>query len=451
MATSDLRQLASRLEGRLISPHDAEYETARRIWNGMIDRRPLAIARCATPDDVAAAIQFAISHSLPLAVRGGGHNVAGNALCDDGLVIDLSPMKKIQVDPQTRRVRAGGGVLWGELDAAAQQHGLATTGGLMTTTGIAGFTLGGGLGHLMRSYGLACDNLLSVEIVMADGERYVASAEGETDLFWAVRGGGGNFGVVTSFEYQLHEVGPLLLAGPLVYPLEQAREFLRLYREWTATAPDQVIAYAGLRTNDGGAPVLGVRAVYNGPPEDGERVLAPLRRFGSPLLDDIHLRPYLEIQRMVDPLFPPGRLNYWKANFLDALGDELIDLILDAFTRVPSRYSNVAFEPMGGAVARVGATETAFSHRHAAFSLLLLGGWEDPATSDANIVWARDLWEQTQPFATEGVYVNYLGTEGDDRVRAAYGPNYSRLVAAKQRYDPNNVFRLNQNIAPATT
>jgi hypothetical protein len=360
-------------------------------------------------------------------------------------------MKEIQIDPQARRASVGGGVLWGEFDVAAQQHGLATTGGLMTTTGIAGFTLGGGLGHLMRSYGLACDNLRSVEIVTADGERRIASAESEPDLFWAVRGGGGNFGVVTSFDYQLHEVGPLLLAGPLVYPLDQAREFLRFYRDWAPTAPDQVIAYAGLRTNDRGAPVLGVRAVYNGPIEEGERVLEPLRRFGAPLLDDIRPRPYLEIQRMVDPLFPPGRLNYWKANFLDALGDELIDLILDAFTQVPSRYSNVAFEPMGGAVARVSATETAFSHRHAAFSLLLLGGWEDPATSDANVAWVRDLWEQTQPFATEGVYVNYLGTEGDDRVRAAYGPNYARLIAAKQRYDQNNVFRLNQNITPTTT
>ena len=448
MTMSDLRQLASNLEGHLILPEDAEYETARRIWNGMIDRHPQAIAQCATPADVTVAIQFATSHSLPLAVRGGGHNVAGNALCDDGLVIDLSPMKGVQVDPQTRHAQVGGGVLWGEFDAAAQQHGLATTGGLMTTTGIAGFTLGGGLGHLMRSYGLACDNLLSVEIITADGEQRIASAESEPDLFWAVRGGGGNFGVVTSFAYQLHEVGPLLLAGPLVYPLDQAREFLRFYRDWTPTAPDQVIAYVGLRTNDQGIPVLGVRAVYNGPIEDGERVLEPLRRFGAPLLDDIHPRPYLEIQRMVDPLFPPGRLNYWKANFLDTFGDELIDLIVDGFARVPSRYSNVAFEQMGGAVARVGETETAFSHRRAAFSLLLLGGWEDPANNDANTAWVRDLWEQTQPFATEGVYVNYLGSEGDDRVRAAYGPNYARLVAAKQRYDPHNVFRLNQNIAP---
>jgi FAD/FMN-containing dehydrogenase len=447
---SDLRLLASQLEGNLILPDHAHYDDARHVWNGMIDKRPLAIARCVSQPDVAAAIQFAVSHGLPLAVRGGGHNVAGNAVCDGGLVIDLSAMKKIRVDAENRRVRAGGGVVWGELDAATQQHGLATTGGLMSTTGIAGFTLGGGLGNLMRSYGLACDNLLAVDIVTASGEHLTASPYVNEDLFWAVRGGGGNFGVVTAFEFRLHEVGPSLLAGSVVYPLAQARDVLRFYREWTQAAPDALIVYAGLRVTDAGAPVVGLRAVYNGPLEAAARVFDPLRRFGTPLIDDIRPRSYLEIQRLVDPLFPPGRLNYWKANFLDELSDELIDSMVGAFASVPSRYSSIAIEQMGGGVARVGQTDTAFQHRGAAFSLLLLGGWDDPSASEANIAWVRELWERTRPLASPGVYVNYLGTEGDERIHDAYGVNYARLVEIKQKYDPDNIFRLNQNIRPGT-
>jgi FAD/FMN-containing dehydrogenase len=444
----DLRLLASQLEGQVVLPEDAEYEAARRVWNGMIDKRPCAIARCTNAAHVQAAVRFAADRGLLVSVRGGGHGVAGNAVCNDGLVIDLSPMKEIRIDREHRRVRASGGVVWGEFDAETQKHGLATTGGLVSTTGIAGLTLGGGLGYLMRSYGLACDNLVSVEMVTADGERLIASSSEHEDLFWAVRGGGGNFGVVTAFEFQLHAVGPLLLAGSLGYPLTQARDALRSYRDWIRTAPDELTVYATLSAAEDGSPRVVLQAVYNGPLAAAERVVEPLRRFGAPVLDDIQPRPYVEIQRLADPRYPPGRLNYWKANFLAELGDELIDIVVDAFARVPSSHSIIDFELMGGAVAQVGATDTAFSHRRAAFSLLLLGRWDDPMASEANVAWIRELWERTRPLSSAGVYVNYLGTEGDERIREAYGTNYDRLAAVKRKYDPHNFFRLNQNIHP---
>jgi FAD/FMN-containing dehydrogenase len=444
----DVRLLATQLRGRVILPDEADYDAARRVWNGMIDKHPGVIARCMSASDVAAAIQFAASRDTLLSVRGGGHNIAGNAVCDGGLVIDLSPMKDIHIDRERQVAQVGGGVVWGELDAATQQYGLATTGGLIPSTGIAGFTLGGGLGYLMRSYGLACDNLTAVEMVNAAGERLVASASSHEDLFWAVRGGGGNFGVVTSFGFRLHEVGPILLAGSVAFPVSQAGEVLRFYRDWAKDMPDNLIAYAGLSTGPDGIRRVGVRAVYNGPLEDGERLVEPLRRFGTPDVNDIRPRTYVEIQRLVEPMFPSGRLNYWKANFLDELSDDLIEDVVDAFASVPSPYSAIAFEQMGGAVARVRPDETAFSHRHAAYSMLFLGGWDDPQATSPNIAWVRDLWERTRPLASAGVYVNYLGTEGDERVHDAYGPNYARLVSVKQQYDPQNFFRLNQNIPP---
>ena len=445
---NDLDQLAANLSGRLIRPEDMEYDEARRVWNGMIDRRPRAIVCCANEADVTATVQFAAKREILVSVRGGGHNIAGNAVCDEGLVIDLSRLKSILVDPTNRRVRAGGGVLWGEFDAQTQKFGLATTGGLVTTTGIGGFTLGGGLGYLMRSYGLACDNLTSVEMVTAQGDRLVASPVENADLFWALRGGGGNFGVVTTFEYRLYPVGPLLLAGTIAFPLAQARAFLRLYRDWMKTVPDQMSAYASLTTGPDGLKRVGVRVAYNGPVEDASKVIEPLRHFGSPLLDEIQPRTYLEIQHLIDAGFPPGRLNYWKSNFLNELSDELIDIVVDTFQQAPSRFSIIAFEPMGGAVARIAETDSAFRYRNAAFTLLLLGGWQDPADNQANIAWVRDLWEQTRPLSSPGVYVNYLGSEGIDRIRDAYGVNYDRLAAVKQKFDPQNFFRINQNIHP---
>ena len=442
-------RLASEIVGEVVTPDHAEYETARRVWNGMIDRRPAAIARCARADDVATAIAFAAAERLPVAVRGGAHNIAGNATCDDGLVIDLAGLKGIEVDREARRARAGGGVDWGEFDAATQAHGLATTGGLMPSTGIAGFTLGGGLGHLMRSCGLACDNLVSAEVVTADGGRLRADAEQHPDLFWALRGGGGNFGVVTEFELKLYDVGPVLLGGPIAHPLTDAREALHFYREFCAEAPDELIVYAGFSTGADGKPRLGWRAVVNAPLAESEALVAPLREFGSPLLDEIQPRPYLEIQRIVEPSFPPGRLNYWKANFVDELGDELIDVLIEAMRRVPSPHTIIAIEQMGGAVARIEETATAFRHRSPAFSLLILSGWVNPADTDANVAWARELFELTSPLSSPAVYVNYLGAEGEQRVRDAFGVNHKRLARVKREYDPGNFFRLNQNIEPA--
>ena len=446
---ADFRSLAGEIAGEIILPGDAGYEAGRRVWNGMIDKRPLGIVRCSGSGDVLAAIAFARAYGIVVAVRGGSHNIAGNATCDDGLVIDLSPMKSIDVDQTRRRVRVDGGVVWGELDAATQRFGLATNGGLMPSTGIAGFTLGGGLGHLMRSYGLACDSLVSAEVVTADGRKLMASAEQNDDLYWAIRGGGGNFGVVTSFEFRLHEVGPIMLGGRLGYPLADGPEVLRFYREFIAGAPDQLIVYAGFSTSPEGEPRLGMRAVFNGPIAEGESLLKPLRQFGTPVQDDIKPRTYVDIQKIVEPMFPPGRLNYWKANFVDILSDELIDLLVAAYGRVPSRYSNIAVEPMGGAVARVPDTDTAFHHRAPAYSLLILGGWLGANESEANIAWVRELWDATRPLSSSAVYVNYLGAEGDARVKDAYGPNHARLSEIKRKYDPDNFFRLNQNVEPA--
>ncbi len=447
----DFRRLASDLVGQLIVPDTPDYESARRVWNGMIDKRPRAIVRCGNADDVIAAVAFAKDKQMTVAVRGGGHNIAGNATCDDGLVIDLSSMKSIHIDPTSRRARAEGGCLWGEFDAATQAFGLATNGGLMPSTGIAGFTLGGGLGHLMRSYGLACDNLISADVVTAMGQKLIASAARNPDLYWAIRGGGGNFGIVTSFEFQLHDVGPMLLGGRLAYRLAEAPDALRFYREFMANAPDDLIVYAGLSTSLDGQQLLGMRPVFNGPIAEGDSLLRPLRRLGSPVMDDIVPRPYIEIQKIVEPMFPPGRLNYWKANFVDDLSDDLIDLVVSAYRRVPSRYSNIALEPMGGAIARVPETATAFHHRTHAYSLLLLGGWVDPAETESNVAWVRELWDRTQPLSSSAVYVNYLGTEGQGRVLDAYGPNHARLSAIKAKYDPGNFFRLNQNVEPAAS
>jgi hypothetical protein len=444
----DTGRLASQIAGEVITPGHGEYEVARRVWNGMIDRRPAVIARCTSAADVAASLGFASDVGVRVAVRGGSHNVAGNATCDDGLVVDLSPMQSVEVDFEARRARVGGGVTWGVFDEATQRHGLATTGGLIPTTGIAGFTLGGGLGHLMRSCGLACDNLLSAEVVTADGTTLHADQQQHPDLFWALRGGGGNFGVVTEFEFRLHEVGPVLLAGRIAYPLSAARESLRFYRGFCAEAPDSVIVYAGLATGPDGEPRLGWRAVVNGPAEDAEPLLAPLRTYGTPLLDDIRPQPYVDIQRIVEPQFPPGWLNYWKANFVDELSDELIDVLIDAMKRVPSSHTVIAIEPMGGAIARVPETATAFQHRSPSFSLLILSGWEDPADTDLNVAWTRELFARTERLCSAAVYVNYLGAEGDQRIRDAFGVNYDRLVRVKERYDPGNFFRFNQNIAP---
>lgn len=448
--------LRTHLRGELILPGDAGYEAARRVWNGMIDKRPALIARCAGPEDVIAAVNFARERALLVAVRGGGHNVAGNATCDGGLVIDLSRMRAVRVDAARRTARAEGGATWGDFDAATQAHGLATTGGAVSTTGIAGLTLGGGVGWLARRFGLTCDNLLSVELVTADGRLLTASAEDHADLFWGVRGGGGNFGVVTAFEYQLHPVGTVL-GGMVLYPMEQATELAHFYRDFAAAAPEELASLLvffvapplpSLPAHLHGQPLAGVAPCYSGAPAEGEALLRPLRRFGTPVVDTIAPLPYTEQQRLIDAGSPAGLLNYWKAGFLQALSDDAIATIVAHTNRAVAPGMMTEIFQFDGAVNRVAPEATAFSHRGGRFDFTAVAKWSDPADSDAYITWARDFYEAIQPFTTGGVYVNYLGGEGADRVRAAYGANYDRLVALKAKYDPTNLFRLNQNIPP---
>lgn len=435
------------LHGDFIQPSDPRYGEARKIFNGMIDKRPALIVRCAAVADVIAAVEFARGTDMPAAVRGGGHGVTGNALCDDGLVIDLSAMKRVRVDPGNRTARAEGGTTWGDFDRETQAFGLATTGGIVPSTGIAGLTLGGGIGYLNRKYGLACDNLLSAEVVTADGRLLRASRDENADLFWGLRGGGGNFGVVTALEYQTHAVGPVL-AGEVIYPLDQAKEVVRFYRDWSAAAPDEVRADATLLSGPEG-PALGLILCYCGAVEEGEKVLRPMRSCGSPLADSVAPVPYATVQNLLTEIFQPGRLHYWKAGFVQALNDESIEALVDFFAAsVPGFFGAIAIEHLGGAVSRVDPQDTAFGHRDAQHSLLVLRMWQDPADSEKNIEWVRRCYRTAEPFL-KGAYVNYLGDEGETRIRAAYGVNYERLRAIKNKYDPTNFFRLNQNIKPA--
>jgi FAD/FMN-containing dehydrogenase len=444
-----VQAFASRLRGRLLRPGDEGYDSARKVWNGMIDKRPGLIARCAGAADVMAAVDLARTHDLLVAVRGGGHSASGQGVCDGGLVIDLSGMKGIRVSPAARTVRAEPGLTWGEFDRETQAFGLATTGGVVSTTGIAGLTLGGGLGWLVRAHGLTCDNLLSVDIVTADGQLRTASATEHPDLFWAVRGGGGNFGVVTSFEYRLHPVGPMVLAGLLIHPRDRAPEALRFYRDFTRTAPEQVGAYAALVTAPDGTPVTAFLVCYHGPLEEGERVLRPLRAFGPPVADMVQPMPYVAFQSMPNDLNPPGMQVYWKSSFLKDLTDGVIDTVVEHGPAMPSPLTAAIIEFYGGAVNRVGVHDTAYPHRQALYLLNMMSLWPDPAQNEPNIRWVRGLFDAVQPFSTGRTYVNFLGDEGDERVRAAYGENYQRLAAIKRQYDPTNLFRLNANIAPA--
>jgi FAD/FMN-containing dehydrogenase len=442
----------ARLRGPLLQPGETDYDVARQVWNAMVDRRPMLIARCAGTADVIAAVRFAREHGLPVSVKGGGHSVAGKAVGDGGLMIDLSRMDGIRVDPVRGTARAEGGVTWGAFDRETQAFGLATTGGIVPTTGVGGLTLGGGLGYLMRRFGLACDNLRSADVVTANGELLTASEEEHADLFWGLRGGGGNFGAVTSFEYQLHPVGPTVLGGFVFHPFAQAREVARFYREFTATAPDELTIYLAFATSPDGDPVTAFIVCYSGPIETGETVIKPLRDFGSPLADTIGPLPYTEVQAFGAPLYPPGRLNYWKSNFLDDLSDEAIAVLIEQFAAVPSPLSAVAIEHLGGAVARVDPDATAFGDRSAPYSVVITGEWGDAAGSGRNVQWVRDCWQALQPYAKETVYINYLDAGDEARVQGAYRPQtYQRLATLKQQYDPDNFFRLNPNIPPAAT
>ena len=445
--------------GDLIGPDDRRYETARRVWNGMVDVRPRLVARCADEADVVAALRFAREQGLTVAVRGGGHNVAGNAVCDGGLVIDLSRQKRVDVHPERRTARAQPGVVLGELDRATQAFALATPTGNVSMTGIAGLTLGGGLGWIARKHGPACDNLLSAEVVTADGDRVTATEDRNADLLWGLRGGGGNFGVVTSFEYRLHAVGPDVLAGGVVHAFADAPEVFRFFADFVAGAPDELSVVASTFRASPALPVppehhgrlVTVLAVcWAGDLAAGERALRPLRAFGRPLADLIAPMPYTALQCGSDAAYPAGRRNYWKSHYVDQITDSAIARIVEHAPRMTSPLSSFYFQHLGGAIGRAGADTAAFGHRDAAFDFTILTVWQDPAEDAEHIAWAREFFAAMQPHAT-GVYVNNLGVEGADRVRAAYAPaTYERLVALKTAYDPDNVFRLNQNITPRT-
>jgi FAD/FMN-containing dehydrogenase len=442
-----VREFAAGLRGEIVRPEEDGYDAARAVFNGMIDKRPALIVRCAGTSDVIRGVDFAHAHDLLLAVRSGGHNVAGKAVCDGSLMLDLSPMKGMRVDPARRRARAQSGLTLGEFDHETQAFGLATPLGVVSMTGIAGLTLGGGLGWLNGKHGLACDNLLSADVVTADGRLLTASEEENEDLFWGIRGGGGNFGVVTSFEYRLHPVGPVL-AGGLRYPAAKARDVLRFYHEFASGCPDELSTSALLGRAPDGSLVAGITVCYCGAIEEGERVLRPLRAFGSPLEDGIRPMAYTALQSAPDEGFPPGQQHYWKSSNLEHLSDEAIEVMVRLVKEMPSPSSGVGLQQMHGAASRVDPAATAFPHRDEHYDLLILSQWANPADSEENVRWTRELFEAMQPFVGKGVYVSNLGEEEGDRVKEAYGEHYERLVALKDRYNPTNLFRLNQNVKP---
>jgi FAD/FMN-containing dehydrogenase len=454
---ADVGEHLSNLKGSLLTPDSPGYDEARTVWNGMIDRRPGLIVRCADATDVARAVRFARSHELLVAVRGGGHNIAGNAVCDEGLVIDLSPMRSIRVDQAARTARVDAGCTLGDVDRTTQGYGLATPLGVNSTTGIAGLTLGGGFGWLSRRFGLTIDNLLSAEVVTAEGEIVRASTRENPDLFWAIRGGGGNFGIVTSFEFQLHPVGPEVLSGLVIHPLASARQVLRFYRDFLPTTPEAFACWFVLRLAPPlpflppewhGKPILALAMCWSGDIAEGERVAAPLRGFGTPLADVVGRAPFADWQTALDPLLTPGFRNYWKSHDFSALSDGLIDVLLEYAGKIPDPNTEIAYAQLGGAISRVAQDATAYGHREAQFAMNVHGRWTAPDRDQACIGWTRDLFQAAAPFATGAVYVNFLTQDEGERVRAAYGPNYDRLVQLKRKYDPANLFRMNQNIRP---
>ena len=456
VAVAAVDQFRSTLRGDLIGPADAEYEEARMVFNGMIDRHPSLIVRCADVADVIHAVNFARDNNLVLSVRGGGHNVAGFGTNEDGLVIDLSRMKGIRVDPDKRTVRAEGGATWGDLDHATDPFGLHAPGGVISTTGIAGLSLGGGVGHLTRKAGLSCDNMLSADVVTAAGKLVHASADENQDLYWALRGGGGNFGIVTSFEFRLTPVSTVF-AGPVLFSLDQARDVMRFYRQFMAGAPDDLNAFFAYLIVPPGPhfpqelhnkTVCGVVICYAGPMDKAEEVTRPLREFGPPLLDGVGPMPFSALQSAFDPLMPPGLQNYWKADFFDDLNDEAIEAHLKYGPEIPTVNSAVHLYPVSGAAGRVGKNDSAWSYREARFTLVIAAVYPDPADTEKNVRWVRDYWEALHPHSAGGAYVNFMMDEGQERIVASYRDNYQRLVDVKKKYDPSNLFRMNQNISP---
>ena len=449
--TDAITQLSPTFTGRLLQRNDVGYDDARRVHNGLIDKRPALIARCHGTADVVDAVKLARTLGLEVAVRGGGHNVGGRATVDDGLMIDLASMKGIHVDPRQRTARAQGGVLWKELNRETQSHGLATTGGVVGTTGIAGLTLGGGLGWLMPKYGLALDNLRAAELVMADGSVRHVSATEDPDLFWAIRGGGGNFGIATSLEYAVHPVGPTVIGGLVLHPLARAGDVLKFFRDYCAKLPDEIMLAAGLLTAPDGsnAKLAGVLACHCGSLADGEKAVQPMKAFGPPIVDQLGPISYCTQNGLLDAALPKGALNYWKAHFLTDLRDDAIATLVACFEKCTSPMTQIVLEHFHGAASRVPVTDTACAMRITGFNVVLISQWSDPRESDRHIAWCRETYDALRPYLGNFRYVNYLGEdEVGDPVAAAYGPNYQRLRALKAKYDPENFFHINANITP---
>ena len=450
-------ELRASLRGDLVGPEDPAYDEARKVYNGMIDRRPAAIIRCADVADVIATVGLARDEGLDLSVRGGSHSVPGFGTNDGGVVCDLSGMRGLRVDPERRTVRAEGGCTWGDLDHAAHAFGLATTGGIISTTGIAGLTLGGGIGHLARGHGLSCDNLISADVVTADGQLVTASEENSDDLFWALRGGGGNFGVVTSLEYRLHPVGEIY-GGPIFYPVERAGELMRFYREFIAQAPEELGAFFAFQIapplpfipeDRHGETMCLIVACWSGPIEEGEQAVRPLLDAAPVVAQHVGPMPYPALNSAFDALLPPGLQHYWKADFVRELTDDAIAAHVEYGPRVPCVQATMHLYPIDGACHRVASDSTAFAYREARFACVIAGMWPDPADNERNVRWVREYWEAIHPHSELGGYVNFMAGDDQDRIRDNYRGNYDRLVAVKRRYDPKNVFRMNQNIEPA--
>jgi len=449
-------ELREQFRGRVLEPGDEGYDDARSVWNGMIDRRPAVVAQCAGVADVMAAVDFGRENEMLVAVKGGGHHIAGDAVCDDGLVVDLSEMRSVRVDPDARTARVEAGATLADFDHEAQAFGLATPLGINSTTGVAGLTLGGGFGWLTRKYGMTVDNLRSVDVVTADGERRRASEDENPELFWGLRGGSGNFGVATSFEFDLHEVGPEVLAGPVVYPGEDAADVLRHVRDFNEEAPDEAAVWAILRkapplpflpSDTHGVGVLVVVAFYAGDVDEGERVLEPLRSYGDPIADAVGPHRYAEFQQSFDPLLTEGARNYWKSHNFEQLPDEAIDTAVEYAAEIPSPLSEIFFAQLGGEMARVPDDATAYPHRDAAYAMNVHTRWEDPDDDDRCIEWAREFYDAMAPHATGGVYVNFSSDDGQQDI--TYGENYDRLAELKAEYDPTNLFRMNRNVEPS--
>lgn len=453
----NIDEFKTHFQGEVLLPDDAGYDEVRQIWNAMIDRKPALIARCTSTEDVMQAIQFGRTHNLLISIRGGGHNIAGNAVCDDGLMIDLSLMKDVQVDVTTRTASVGPGCTLADFDRVVQAHGLATPLGINSTTGVAGLTLGGGFGWLSRKYGMTIDNLLSAEVITADGRQLNASESENADLFWGLRGGGGNFGVVTRFDFQLHPVGPNVLSGLIVFPFEQAKSVISQFARFTETMPEELNVWMVTRkapplpflpAEVHGREMIALALCYVGDPEEGERIIAPLREFGTVLGEHVGVQPYVAWQQAFDPLLAKGARNYWKSHNFAQISDGVIDAIIEYAARLPSPHCEIFIGTIGGQTTRVAPEAMAYSSRDANYVMNVHGRWETAAEDERCIAWAREFFARSQPFASSGAYINFLTLEETDRIAFAYGATWNRLVELKSKYDPTNLFRMNQNIKP---